>query len=46
MHKIVLYGIGGNMSALLNNGRNGAINTADSTTIGYYVVKLLSGPYM
>ena len=46
MHKIVLYGIGGNMSALVHNGINGAMNTADTTTIGYYVFKLLSGPYM
>ena len=28
------------------NGKYGATNTADPTTMGYYVVKLLSEPYM
>ena len=33
------------MSALVQNGEYGAINTEDTTTMGYYVVKLLLAPY-
>ena len=33
------------MSALIQNGKYGAINTADPTTMGYYVVKFLKLPY-
>ena len=33
------------MSVIVHNGKYGAINTADPTTMGYYVVKLLSEPY-
>ena len=33
------------MSALVQNGKYGAINTADPKTIGYFVVKLLLDPY-
>ena len=39
MHKVVLYGISDNMSALDQNGKYGAINTADPTTMGCYVVE-------
>ena len=46
MHKVLLYVIRDNMSILAQNGKYGAINTADPTTMGYYVVKLLSKPYM
>ena len=46
VHKVVLYGISNNMSSLVHNGKYGAINTADPTTVGYYVVKFLSEPYM
>ena len=45
MHKLVLYGISENMYAIVQNGKYDAINTADPTTMGYYVVKLLSKPY-
>ena len=38
--KVVLDGISDNMSALVQNGKYGAINTVDPTTMGYYVVKL------
>ena len=45
MNKVVLYGISDNMSALFQNGKYAAINTADSTTKDYYDAKLLSEPY-
>ena len=45
LHKVVIYGISDNMSALVQNGNYGAINTTDPTTIGYYVVKCLPEPY-
>ena len=44
MHKVVLYGISDNMSELVQNEKYGAINTADTTKMGYYVVKFLSEP--
>ena len=44
-NKVVLYGISDNMPALVQNGKYGAINTADPTTMGYYLVILLSEPY-
>ena len=34
MHKIVLYGINEITSALVQNGKYGRINTANTTTIG------------
>ena len=46
MNKVVLDGISDNMSALIHNGKYGVINTADQTTMGYYIFKLLSEPYM
>ena len=33
------------MYALVQNGKYGAINNADPTTMGYYAVKLTSEPY-
>ena len=42
VHKFVLYGISDNVSALVQNGKYGAINTADPNTMGYYVIKFLS----
>ena len=45
VHKFLLYGINDNMSVLVHNGKYGAINTAESTTIVKYVVKFLLGPY-
>ena len=44
MHKVVLDGISDNMSALVQNGKYGTINTVDLTKKGHYVVKLLSEP--
>ena len=46
VHKVLLDGIGDNMSALFQNGKYGVINNADPTIMGYYVVKFLSDPYM
>ena len=45
MHKVVLYGISDNMSAIFQNIKYGEINTADLITMGYYVVKFSSAPY-
>ena len=42
MDKVVFDGISDNISALVQNGKCGAINTADPTTMGYYVVGFLS----
>ena len=46
MHKVLVDGISDNMSTLVQYGEYDATNTADPTTMGYYVVKLLSKPYM
>ena len=45
VNKVVLDGISDNISALFQNGKYGVINTTDPTTIGYYVVKVLSEPH-
>ena len=45
MHKVVFGGISDNMSALVQSGKYGAINTTDPTKMGYYVVKLSSETY-
>ena len=42
VHKVVLYGISEKISSLVQNGKYGAVNTADLTTPGYYVVKFIS----
>ena len=46
VHKAVLDYISDNMYALVHNGGYGAINTVDPTTMGYYVVRDLSEPYI
>ena len=46
MNKVVLDGISDNISALVHNRKYGAINTAYSTTVVYYVVNLLFEAYM
>ena len=46
LHKVVVYGISDNMSSLVQNRKYDAINIVNPTTIGYYVVKLLSKTYM
>ena len=44
-HEVVLDGISENMASLAQLGKYGAINAADSTTTGYYVIKYLYEPY-
>ena len=46
VHKVVLYGISDNIFALVQKGKYGAINNSYPTTMGYYVVGLLSEPYV
>ena len=43
--QVVLYGISENMAALVQIDKYGAINTVDTNTMGYYVIKSLSEPY-
>ena len=45
VYKVVLDGISDKLYALVQNVKNGAINTADKTTMSYYFVKFLSEPY-
>ena len=45
VHKLVLDGISNNMASLVQLGKYGSINTADPTTMGYYVIEFLSVPY-
>ena len=45
INQFVLDGISDNMDALLQTVQYGNINTSDTTTMGYYVVKLLSEAY-
>ena len=45
VHKVVLDGISENVASLVQLGKYGAINAADPTTMGYYVIKFLSEPY-
>ena len=45
MQKAVLDDISDNMASLVQLGKYGATNAADTTTIGYYVIKYLSEPY-
>ena len=44
-HKVVLDGIRGNMSSLVQLSKYGTINTADPTIMGYYVINYRSEPY-
>ena len=41
----MLDGISDNMASIVQLGKYGAINAADLTTMVYYVIKYLSGPY-
>ena len=45
VHKVVVDGISENMASLLQLLKYSAIDAADPTTIGYYVMKYLSEPY-
>ena len=42
VHKVVLNGISANMASLIQNRNFGAINAADTTTLGYYIVDYFS----
>ena len=46
MHKVLFEGIIDNMASLLQLDKYGAINTADPTTIGYFLIKYVSEPYI
>ena len=45
VHQVVLDGIIDHMALLVQYGKYGSINTADSSTNGYYVIKLISEAY-
>ena len=45
IHKVVLDGISENMASLVQSGMYGAINKDDTTTNGFYVIKLISEAY-
>ena len=44
VHKVVIYVISENMASLVKLGKYGTTNTADSTTMVYYVMKYLYEP--
>ena len=44
-NQVVLDRISDNMDTLAQTGKYGAINTKDTTTMGYYVIKLISEAY-
>ena len=46
VNKVVLDGISANMSSLVQTGKYGAINAADPTKLGYYVVKYVSDTFI
>ena len=45
VHKVVLEGISDNNSSLVQLGKYCAINVADATKMGYYIISDLSEPY-
>ena len=45
IHQVVLDGISDNMDSLVQSGMYGAINTYETTTNGFYVIKLISEAY-
>ena len=44
VHKVVIDGISENMASLVQLYKYGDINAAGPTTMGYYMIKYLSGP--
>ena len=44
MNKVLIDGISDSIASLAQLGKYGAINAADPTTMGYYVIKYLSEP--
>ena len=45
IHQVLLDGISDNMTALVQTGKYGAINTIDTTKMGYYVKTIMSLAY-
>ena len=45
IHQVVLDGISDNMASLVESGKYGAMNTADTYTKGFYVIMFTSGEY-
>ena len=45
IHQVVLYRIRDNMASLVQPGEYGAINTAETTTNGFYVIMFISEAY-
>ena len=45
MRKVILDSISENISSIAQLGKHGAINEADTTKMGYYVIKCLYKPY-
>ena len=46
IHKVVLDKIGENLDSLVQSGMYGIIDTDDTTTNGFYVIKLTPEEYM
>ena len=44
IHQVVIDVISENMVALVQTDKYGAIHATDTTTMGYYVIKLISEP--
>ena len=45
IHKVVIDRISDNMASLVQSGKYGAINTADTTTNGFYAINFISEAY-
>ena len=45
IHQVVFDRISDNMASLLQSGKNGFINTANTTTNGYYTINFISEAY-
>ena len=45
IHQVVLWGISDNTALLVESGKYGAINTADTSTNIFYVIMFTSGAY-
>ena len=45
INQVVLYGISDNMASLVQYSKYGAINTIETTKMGYYVIKTVSEAY-
>ena len=45
IHKVFLDGISDNITSLVQSGNYGAMNTTDTSTMGYCVIKFVSEAY-